>query len=40
MVSQLANDDINEDLEWTFVNFSVDQENLATMVEKKLENII
>jgi hypothetical protein len=27
LVSQLANDDINKDLGWTFVNFSLDEEN-------------
>ena len=40
LVSQLANDDINEKLDWTFINFKMTEENWAMEVEKKLGSII
>jgi hypothetical protein len=40
LVSQLANENINEDLGWTFINFRLDEENWAKEVKKKLGSII
>ena len=40
LVSQLANDEINEQLGWTFINFKLTEENWAQDVEKKLGSII
>lgn len=40
LVSQLAEDEINEDLGWSFVNFQFEEKNWAEEVEKKLGSII
>ena len=40
LISQLANDEINEELGWTFINFKMTKENWAMEVEKKLGSII
>ena len=40
LVSQLAEDDMNEELGWSFINFQLEENNWATQVEKKLGSII
>ena len=40
LVSKLAYEDINEELDWTFMNFTLDEEHWTKQIEKKLGGII